>query len=129
MKKGIGDVEMDLVNYIAERGPVKVREAVEEFGQERGLARATVVTMMDRLCKKNVLSRKKKDKFYTYALKVPLYQILKESMNKFFQKTLAGSISPLVAYLSEEREYSDEEIQELKDMVKALEERQRSKES
>ncbi|HAA56077.1 MAG TPA: methicillin resistance protein [Myxococcales bacterium] len=127
-KAGIGDLEMELVNYIAENGPVRVREAVSEFGEERGLARATVVTMLDRLCKKSVLTRSKKDKFYMYELKVPLYQILKKSMNTFFQKTLGGSISPLVTYLSQEREYSDEEIQELKEMVNSLEKRQKSKE-
>jgi len=126
-RTGIGDMEMELVNFISDRGPVKVREAVEEFGKERSLARTTIVTMMDRLCKKGVLKRSKKEKVYVYEMKVPLYQVLKESMHKFFQKTLGGSISPLVSYLSEEREYSDEELQELKELVKDLEQRKSSK--
>ena len=48
-------------------GAATVAEVVERFGQPRGLARSTVLTMMERLRKKGHLSRQQVDGVYRYA--------------------------------------------------------------
>ena len=45
----IGDQELALLRYVAEEGPVTVGQAAEGFGAPRGLARSTVLTVMERL--------------------------------------------------------------------------------
>ena len=48
-------------------GATTVAEVVERFGQPRGLARSTVLTMMERLRKKGHLSRQQVGGIYRYA--------------------------------------------------------------
>jgi predicted transcriptional regulator len=57
-RRSIGDQELALLRFISEREQATVAEAVEGFGQPRGLARSTVLTMMDRLRRKGHLSRR-----------------------------------------------------------------------
>ena len=41
-------------------------------------------------------------------------------VRQFVEKTLAGSVSPLVAYLTRNRQLSDEELAELERLVEEL---------
>ena len=65
--KPIGDQELALLRFINDRAQATVAEAVEGFGQPRGLARSTVLTMMDRLRRKGHLSRRTVNGVYLYA--------------------------------------------------------------
>jgi predicted transcriptional regulator len=47
----IGEQEFALVRHIAEAGSASVGEVADSFGVARGLARSTVLTMMERLRK------------------------------------------------------------------------------
>jgi predicted transcriptional regulator len=55
--KSIGDQELALLQYLAERGGATAGQAAEEYGAPRGLARSTVLTMMERLRAKGRLDR------------------------------------------------------------------------
>ena len=54
----IGDQELSLVRHIADRGGATVGEVVASYGDARGLARSTVLTMMERLRRKGFLTRR-----------------------------------------------------------------------
>ena len=47
--KTIGDQELALLQYIDEHAPATVGEVASGYGEARGLARSTVLTMMERL--------------------------------------------------------------------------------
>ena len=55
--KTIGDQELALLQYVAEQDGASVGEVAAGFGEERGLARSTVLTMMERLRGKAYLQR------------------------------------------------------------------------
>ena len=57
-ESSIGEQELALLRHIADRGSLTVGEASEEFGAPRGLARSTVLTMMERLRGKGHLGRR-----------------------------------------------------------------------
>ena len=46
--QSIGEQELALLRHIADRGSATVGEAADEFGTARGLARSTVLTMMEK---------------------------------------------------------------------------------
>jgi hypothetical protein len=46
--------------------------------------------------------------------------VLKGAVRHFVEGKLNGSVSPLVAYLSEAKDVSDEELRELEDIVARL---------
>jgi predicted transcriptional regulator len=116
----IGEQELALLRYIADRGAVSVAEAVEQFGAERGLARSTVLTMMDRLRKKGHLGRRLLDGIYRYRARSSSADLLKTAVRHFVESKLDGSVSPFLAYLSEANDVSDKELRELEGIVARL---------
>jgi predicted transcriptional regulator len=121
--KSIGDQELALLRYVAESGPATVGEATEGFGEPRGLARSTVLTMMERLRQKGHLEREQVEGVYRYFSPVSSGDLLRGAVRTFVEKTLDGSVSPFVAYLTESAEVSkvsDRELAELEQLVSRL---------
>ena len=121
--KTVGDQELALLRYIAEAGPSTVGEVAEGFGEPRGLARSTVLTMMERLRQKGHLEREQVEGVYRYSTLVSEGDLLRGAVRTFVEKTLAGSVSPFVAYLTEAGEVSDDELARLEDLVARLKSR------
>jgi predicted transcriptional regulator len=118
--KSIGDQELSLLRYVAEEGAVSVGQVAEGFGTPRGLARSTVLTMMERLRQKGHLDREQADGVYRYSSPVPPGEVLRGAVRSFVERTLSGSVSPFVAYLTETAEVSDTELAELEELVARL---------
>lgn len=118
--KSIGDQELTLLQYIADRGGATVGQAAEEFGAPRGLARSTVLTMMERLRQKAHLDRQQVNGVYQYFSPAPAGTVLRDVVRSFVEKTLGGSVAPFVNYLTEEAEVSDSELAELEELVAKL---------
>ena len=118
--KSIGDQELALLRYVAEQGGVSVGQAAEGFGAPRGLARSTVLTMMERLRAKGHLDREQAEGVYHYFSPVPAEELLRGAVQTFVEKTLSGSVSPFVAYLTETAVVSEQELAELEQLVARL---------
>ena len=121
----IGEQELALLRHIADRGSLTVGEAAEEFGAGRGLARSTVLTMMERLRRKGFLARRMSDGVYRYHTRASSADLLKRVVRRFVERNLDGSVSPFLAYLSEAGGVSDEELRELEALVARLNTRRR----
>ena len=125
--KSIGDRELALLRHVGGRGSATVGEVAEGFGQAEGLARSTVLTMMERLRKKGHLSRRQVDGVYRYSPRASTSEVLRGTVRAFVDQTLGGSVAPFVAYLAERPDVSDEELAELEDVVAHLQSRNRRK--
>jgi predicted transcriptional regulator len=121
----IGGQELALLRMIADRGSLTVGEAAEQFGAGRDLARSTVLTMMERLRRKGFLARKMADGVYRYHTRATSADLLKGAVRRFVERNLDGSVSPFLAYLSEARRLSDDELRELEALVARLNTRRR----
>ncbi len=116
----VGEQELALLRHIADCGAVTVGEAVEAFGSSHGLARSTVLTMMERLRRKGHLSRRLQDGIYRYRARKSSAELLKGAVRRFVERNLGGSVTPFLAYLSESGEISDSELRELEQIVARL---------
>jgi predicted transcriptional regulator len=125
--KSIGDQELALLRFVSDAGHATVGQAAEHFGQPRGLARSTVLTMMERLRKKGHLARKLQDGLYHYAPRTAHGVAVREAIRNFVDRTLDGSIAPFVAYLGEREEVSDEDLADLKALLTRLQGHRRRK--
>ncbi|HTE20179.1 MAG TPA: BlaI/MecI/CopY family transcriptional regulator, partial [Armatimonadota bacterium] len=90
------------------------------FGQERSLARTTVLTVMERLRKKGYLTRKRREGAFRYWPCVPQAQVLQNLVSRFVERTLGGSVSPVVAYLADAKRISEADLAELEKLVNEL---------
>lgn len=120
----IGRQEWVIMRYIADHHPIGVREVADHMAQERGLARTSVQTVMEKLRTKGFLKRKRDGRRWVYLPKQEKQTLLKGFVRDFYENTLQGALSPFVAYLSEETDVSEEQLQELKQLVARLEEKQ-----
>lgn len=119
--KTIGDQELALLQYIAESGDASVGEVAAAFGESRGLARSTVLTMMERLRAKAYLQRKQVDGgVFRYSTTARQDDVVRNAVGSFVEKTLQGSVSPFVAWMSQRTEVSDNELAELEALVATL---------
>lgn len=128
MKNPVGEQELAVLRYVAEHGPVTVGEVAERFGEAQGLARSTILTVMERLRKKGHLTRTKVEGVFQYRSPVPASELLRGVVGDFVQRSLSGSLSPFVTYLSEAEDVSEEELKQLQDVVARLQSRKKGKE-
>jgi len=127
--RSIGDQELALLQYVAEKEGATVGQAAEEFGAARGLARSTVLTMMERLRAKGHLDREQVDGVYRYFSPATPGEVMRDVVKSFVEKTLGGSVSPFVTYLTETAEVSDEDLAELEELVAKLQSKKKEAEA
>lgn len=116
----IGEQELMLLRHIADLGGASVGDVADSFGAPRGLARSTVLTMMERLRKKGLLARKLADGVYRYRARRSSAELLQGAVERFVERHLDGSVSPFLAYLSDAPKLSDAELSELEEIVGRL---------
>lgn len=122
----IGDQELALLTWVAEHDGATVAEVVDGFGGPRDLARSTVLTMMERLRRKGHLSRRQVRGVYRYRSAIGPRDVLTRAVGHFIERALGGSVTPVVAYLSESAdELTPEQVQELEEVLARLRTRSR----
>lgn len=122
-KPVLGDKELALLSFITDHAPITVGEAAERYGRPHGLARTTILTVMERLRTKGYLTRSKGDAAYRYAPCVQKGELLRSMVGDFTQRVLGGSLQPFMAYLAEDAQLTDDEIDALREIVQQLEEK------
>ena len=119
-KESIGQEELAVLQFILDNHPATVREVAEHFAKQ-GKARTTILTVMERLRTKKFLTRKKIGNSYCYSPKQKRDVLMKSVIGDFVNNMLGGSLSPFMTYMSESNNLTDEEVKELKKLVRDLE--------
>jgi len=124
----LGELELEILRYVAAHAPISARDVAQGYGQEHGLAKTTVLTVMERLRTKKYLTRSRREGIFHYSTRVSTNDLMQQLVRQFVRKTLGGSVSPFVAYLSEDHDLSDEELTELQTKIDLLKGRTETKE-
>jgi predicted transcriptional regulator len=117
----LGAQEMGVLGYVAEHAPITVGEVAERFSASHGLARTTILTVIERLRRKGYLKRRKVEGVYRYSPTIPTPDLLRSLVSDFAERVLGGSPQPFLAYLLEEAELGDGEVAELRKLVREME--------
>lgn len=121
----VSQQELECLLYLAQNGPLAASAVSEGFGAPRGLARTTVLTVLERLRRKGHLGRRRHDGVYVYRALEEHRATMHRSVGQFVERALGGSISPFAAYLTDRTDLSDEELADLRRAVEALSDRTR----
>ncbi|MCA9106403.1 MAG: BlaI/MecI/CopY family transcriptional regulator [Planctomycetales bacterium] len=124
--RSANSTELAILRYLDEHHPSTVVEVAHHMREVSGQARTTVLTILERLRAKGVVSRRKIKGVFHYSPKVPGQKRLQGLVRQFVERSLAGDLSPFVAYLCESASLSEEELSRLKQAIEALEQRQSS---
>lgn len=123
-KPKIGQEELAVFQFVQQSHPVTVRQVADHFAGV-GKARTTVLTVMERLRKKGLLSRDETSGANRYSPAIEQAELMQSLVGDFVNKILGGSVSPFVAYMAEAGEISDKELRELKKVVTDLDRRRK----
>lgn len=116
--KALGKLEQRLMSILWEGEPLAVRQVVDKL---RGkLAYTTVMTTMDRLYKKGLLSREREGNAYVYeaAMSRDGYEqaLVKEMVTGLMERS-AGPV--LTAFVDTAARLDEEHLQKLEDLIAA----------
>jgi len=125
-RKNITPAEMEILQYVLENAPVTVRVVADHFGQTKGLARTTVLTVMEKLREKGHLKREAGAAGYLYAPNVPKAEMQRNLIATFVERSLGGALSPFVAYLADRAVLNEAEMAEVNRLLQKLESGERT---
>lgn len=119
-RQNLGQAQLEVLQYVADHQPIRVSDVAEHFAATQGKARTTILTVMEKLREKGYLSRKKRKGAYHYSAVAAKSRIMTNVVRSFVDGSLGGSISPFIAYLSESRGLSEDEVKQLEELVKEV---------
>ncbi len=116
----VGAIELRLLEHLTNAGPQSVRETADSFGKEQGIGLTTVQQMMDRLRKKELLTREQVAGIWIYRGVESRENVLKGVVKDFVERTLGGSLEPFALYLADRSNSSGKHLDELRNLVEHL---------
>jgi predicted transcriptional regulator len=121
MRKALlGELELEVLRFVSDHAPCTVREVTDAYGEPQGLARTTILTVMERLRNKGYLKRAKDGATFAYAPSHAKGEVMQEVVREFVENRLGGSLSPFVAYLAKAKGLTTNEIDTLRELVEDL---------
>lgn len=123
----LGELELEVWRHVADKGGATVADVAREFAQRRGLARTTLLTVMERLRRKRYLTRRRDGGSFRYFSTKPKEQLLRSLVARFADQVLGGSLDPFVAYLVRDAKLNDQQVAELRKLLDALERQKKSR--
>jgi predicted transcriptional regulator len=90
----LGPLEQRLLGALWKKGSATVRELLEDNGVCRDLAYTTVMTTLDRLYKKKLLTRQSDGRAFRYTPRLSREELHREAAGEAFRQLLNASPAP-----------------------------------
>jgi BlaI family penicillinase repressor len=116
-KNSPSDLEIQVLGILWERGPSTVRQVLESMTDGKKRAYTTVLTILQVMEKKGLLSHTAKGNAHVYKPTASRDKIVKPIVNRLVDNAFAGSPAGLMISLLGEGNLSDCEIKELKGIL------------
>ncbi|WP_368490599.1 BlaI/MecI/CopY family transcriptional regulator [Clostridium sp. BJN0013] len=113
----ISDSEWEVMKVLWKKSPLTSSEIIEILKEYISWNPKTIHTLISRLVKKDAIEVKKDAPFYLYYPKVSQDECRKMETRSFIKKVYNGSIHLLISNFIKNEKLSDEEIEELKQIL------------
>ena len=117
----LGDLEMDIMGIVWNLKRATVKDVFEVMYERRRLAYTTIMTVMNRLAIKKILTQDKSTVPYVYAPLVERDQIAHSMVDDVVDRVMAGSSTAVISYLMDRGTISKDELSELKAKIAEIE--------
>lgn len=118
------ELQLEIMSVLWEEGEATVEAVRESLAPERDLAHTTVSTLLSRLEKRDVVSRRKEGRSYVYRAAVAPEQVQRSVVNEIgevAERLFAGDVADLVATLLSQSEVNADDLARVKRMIEAKE--------
>lgn len=114
--------ELEILQVLWDKGPSTVREVNNELLKQRDVNYTTTLKQMQIMADKRLLNRDQGQMKHIYSVAVEEQKLKGHLLDKFVDSMYKGSASKLVIQLIGNKNTSRRDLQEIKDMIKKLEE-------
>src|SRR5512136_2049886 len=115
------ELELDILKVLWTRGPLPtrdIREALACGEAARDLAHTSVITILNIMVDKGYLRRTKKSAAYTFFPRVKRENVSGGMLDDLVERVFSGSAASLMLHLLERVELDDEEIRQLRALIR-----------
>ncbi len=106
--------ELDVLQIIWEHGPCTVREVMNLLKPKRPRAYTSVMSLMNVMAEKGLLSQKPKGRAFIYSAKVSQDKTQSSMLSDLLNRAFDGSASALVVHLLQQAKPNSEELDEIR---------------
>lgn len=116
--KSITDAELDVVRYLWDHAAATAKEIAEGLYRESTTSDVgTVHSLLQRLESKNFVERDRSRHTHRFSATVSQEDLAGLQLKEIAERLTAGSFKPLLTHLVEDGRMSDEEIEELRNLL------------
>jgi BlaI family penicillinase repressor len=109
--------ELEVLQVIWERGPSTVREVMSVLNRQRPRAYTSVMSLMNVMVEKGLLTPKPKGRAFVYSARVSQTGTQSEIVKDLLNRVFDGSASALVMHLLAETKPDSEELEEIRKTI------------
>jgi predicted transcriptional regulator len=118
-----GELEVLRILWRADK-PLTVRQVMDELNRRRPRAYTSVMSLLNVMADKGLVTRKPRGRAYVYTAKVAQKKTSRRMLADLLTRAFEGSASLLVAHLLEESHPDDRELDEIRRTLAAYEQKQ-----
>lgn len=114
--------ELEILKILWELGPLTVRDVMEELqDRDKNRAYTSVMSLLNVMAEKKLLSRTRQGRAFLYAAKLPREKTLSNMVGDLWKRAFDGSTSSLVTHLLNQASPSEEELDAIRQAIAAYE--------
>lgn len=118
-KPTLASQELEIMKVVWRLESATVRQVYEALLERRHIAYTTVMTTMNILEQKGFLTKQQENRAYIYRSTAPQKQVVRSMVREFVDRVFNGSAEPLLLHLVEDQQVTEEELDEVRKMIRA----------
>jgi BlaI family penicillinase repressor len=114
------ELQLEIMAVLWDRGEATVEEVREALAPDRELAHTTVSTLLSRLAKRELVTRRKEGRSYVYQPMVEPERVQRSVVNEIGEvadRLFAGDVADLVATLISESDVDADDLARVREMI------------
>jgi predicted transcriptional regulator len=114
-------LQLAILRVLWDKGDATVQDIWEALHAERGLAQTTVATMLSRLERRGVVTRRAQSRQYHYRAAVTEEEVQHSMVGELTERLFDGDVTALVQHLLSDADMSPGDLAKIRDMIARVE--------
>ena len=120
-RQPLTELQIAVLRLLWERGEASVAEIWEALYPERKLAQTTVATIVARLQRRGILTRRTRDRQFVYQTLLTEADVQHSMVSELTERLFAGDVTALVSHLLSARDMSPGDLARVREMIESTE--------
>ena len=115
------ELQLAILRILWERGEATVQDIWEALHPERGLAQTTIATMLSRLERRGVVTRRAQARQYHYKAAVTEEEVQHSMVGELTERLFDGDVTALMQHLISGKDVSPGDLAKIREMIERAE--------